>query len=126
VSGAGLAAVVALTGALGAPSRYAVEAGVRRRWPTITPIGTLLVNTSGSFALGVVVGLALAHGLDPDVRTVAGTGFLGAYTTFSTYTYETVRRAAEGHRSVAVAYAFGSVVASALAATVGLWITGAW
>lgn len=118
--------LVALAGALGAPSRYALERCVRTRRPTITPLGTLVVNVSGSLALGIVVGLALAHGLDPDVRTVVGTGFLGAYTTFSTYAYETVRRAAEGHPRVAVAYAIGSVVAATLAATVGLLVTGAW
>ena len=119
-------ALVALAGALGAPSRYALEWWIRSRRPTITPVGTLAVNVSGSLALGIVVGLALAHGLDPDLRPVAGTGFLGAYTTFSTYAYETVRRADEGHARVAVGYAIGSVVAATLAAGVGLVLTGAW
>ena len=119
-------ALVAFAGALGAPSRYGLEWWVRTRWPTVTPVGTLAVNVSGSLALGVVVGLALAHGLDPDLRTVVGTGFLGAYTTFSTYAYETVRRAEEGHPRVAIAYAIGSVVAATLAATLGLVLTGAW
>ena len=118
--------LVAAAGALGAPSRYALEWWVRTRRPTITPFGTLVVNVSGSLALGIVVGLALAHGLDPDVRTVVGTGFLGAYTTFSTYAYETVRAEREGHRRVAIAYAVGSVVAATLAATLGLLVTGAW
>lgn len=118
--------LVALAGALGAPSRYALESWTRARRPTVTPVGTLLVNVSGSLALGVVVGLALAHGLDPDVRTVVGTGFLGAYTTFSTYAYEAVRRADERHRRVAAAYALGSVVAATLAASLGLLVTGAW
>jgi len=117
---------VAAAGALGAPSRYALEWWVRTRRPTITPLGTLVVNVSGSLALGIVVGLALAHGLDPDVRTVVGTGFLGAYTTFSTYAYETVRGAQDGHRRVAIAYAVGSVVAATLAARLGLLVTGAW
>ena len=70
--------LVAVAGALGAPSRYALEWWVRARRPTITPLGTFVVNVTGSLALGIVVGLALAHGLDPDVRTVVGTGFLGA------------------------------------------------
>jgi len=117
---------VAAAGALGAPSRYALEWCIRTRWPTITPAGTLAVNVTGSFALGIVVGLALAHGLDPDARIVMGTGFLGAYTTFSTYAYETVRRAEEGHTRVAVVYAIGSVVAATLAAALGLVLTGAW
>ncbi len=118
--------LVALAGALGAPSRYALEWWVRTRRPTITPLGTLIVNVTGSLLLGIVVGLALAHGLDPDVRTVVGTGFLGAYTTFSTYAYETVDRVGTGHPRVAVGYAVGSIVAATLAATLGLVVTGAW
>lgn len=118
--------LVAMAGALGAPSRYALEWWVRTRRPTITPLGTLVVNVTGSLALGAVVGLALAHGLDPRVRTVVGTGFLGAYTTFSTYAYETVRRAEEGRGRVALGYAIGSVLAATAAAGLGLVITGAW
>ena len=126
MNGVVLVALVGLAGALGAPSRYALEWWVRTRRPTITPLGTLIVNVTGSLALGVVVGLALAHGLDPDLRTVVGTGFLGAYTTFSTYAYETVRRAEEGHPRVAAGYAMGSVVVATFAAGLGLVVTGAW
>jgi len=126
VNGAAVVALVAVAGALGAPSRYALEWWVRTRWPTITPTGTLVVNVTGSLALGLVVGLALANGLDPDARTIVGTGFLGAYTTFSTYAYETVRRAEEGHPRIAVAYAIGSAAAATLAAALGLLLTGAW
>ena len=117
---------VGIAGAIGAPARYVVERATRARWAGAFPGGTFVVNVSGSLALGVVVGLMLEHGLDPDVRTVVGTGFLGAYTTFSTYAYETIRAGEDGHRTVAVAYALGSVVASVLAAVIGLVITGAW
>lgn len=116
---------VAAAGALGAPARYLVESWVRRVRPSVFPLGTFFVNVSGSFALGIVVGLALAHGLDPDVRTIAGTGFLGAYTTFSTYAYETVREAESGARGVAITSALGSVGAAALASALGLALVGA-
>ncbi len=116
---------VALAGALGAPARYAVEQAVRRIRPTSFPFGTFVVNVSGSFALGLVVGLAIAQGLDADLRTVVGTGFLGAYTTFSTYAYETVRRAEERERRTALAYAVGSIVVAGLASALGLGLTGA-
>ena len=120
-----LAAGVAIAGAIGAPARFVVERMIRARWPADWPWGTFVVNVSGSLALGVVVGLVLAQGVDPDVRTIVGTGFLGAYTTFSTYAHETVRVGTVPRRGLAVAYAFGSVVASVLAAAAGLAITGA-
>ena len=53
------------------------------------PYGTVVVNVSGSFALGLLVGLVTYQGLDADVRTVVGTGFIGAYTTFSSFSYDT-------------------------------------
>ncbi|GMU79804.1 MAG: putative fluoride ion transporter CrcB [Acidimicrobiia bacterium] len=118
--------LVAAAGAVGAPARYAIEVSTRAHRPTITPLGTLAVNVSGSLALGILVGLVLAHGVSADVRTVVGTGFLGAYTTFSTYAYETVRRLEDGHARVALAYAVGSLVASTLAAAIGIAATGAW
>jgi CrcB protein len=126
VHDAWLVAGVAGAGAIGAPARFAIERLVRARWPADWPWGTFLVNVSGSLALGLVVGFVLAQGVDADVRTVVGTGFLGAYTTFSTYAYETVRVGTAPRRGLAAAYAFGSVLASVLAAAAGLAITGAW
>jgi len=117
---------VAIAGAIGAPARFVIERGIRARWPADWPWGTFVVNVSGSLALGLVVGLVLAQGVDADVRTIVGTGFLGAYTTFSAFAYETVRVGTVPRRGLAVAYAFGSVVASVLAASIGLVITGAW
>jgi len=121
-----LVAGVAIAGAIGAPARFVVERVIRGRWPADWPWGTFVVNVSGSLALGVVVGLVLAQGVDPDVRTIAGTGFLGAYTTFSTYAYETVRVGTVPRRGLAVTYAFGSALASVAAAACGLALTGAW
>ena len=121
-----LACGVGVAGAIGAPARFLLERVIRARWPADWPWGTFIVNISGSLALGLVVGLVLAQGVSPDVRTLVGTGVLGAYTTFSTYAYETVRVGTVPRRGLAVAYAFGSVVASVLAAAAGLAITGAW
>jgi CrcB protein len=121
-----LAVGIAIAGAIGAPARYVLERVIRARWPADWPWGTFVVNVSGSLALGLVVGFVLAQGVDPDVRTVVGTGFLGAYTTFSTYAYETVRVGTVPRRGLAVAYAFGSAAASVVAAATGLAITGAW
>jgi len=116
---------IALAGALGAPARYLVESFVRRVRPTTFPLGTFLVNVSGSLALGVIVGLGACGTLDADTRTIVGTGFLGAFTTFSTYAYETVRLAEGGSRSSAVLTAVGSVLVGGAAAASGLALTGA-
>ena len=116
---------VALAGAIGAPARYVVEILVRNASRPGFPWGTFIVNLTGSFVLGVLVGLATTGAIDGDARTVAGTGFLGAYTTFSTYAYETVRLAEGGERARAAVYALGSVIAGTAAAALGLALTGA-
>ena len=90
-------------GAIGAPSRFLLDTWVQRTTGGRFPWGTLVVNASGSLALGVITGLVLHHGLSPQVRTVAGTGFCGAFTTFSTFAYETVQRSGDGRRRAAAA-----------------------
>lgn len=112
---------VALAGALGAPARYLVEQAISTRVAHRFPWGTFIVNVSGSFALGLLTGVFLYQGLAADAKTIIGTGFLGAYTTFSTYAYETVRLAEHpGGRRRSAGYAIGSVLAGALAAAAGL------
>lgn len=115
-----------LAGAAGAVARYVVDAAVRRRvglrGGAGVPWGTLLINTTGSLLLGLLVGLGLYHGLSSTPRTIIGTGFCGAYTTFSTLTFETVRLAQEGEQSAAVGTALGSLLAGSAAAALGLAI----
>ncbi len=118
-----LLAVLA-AGALGASARYLVERGGRRAGHRF-PWGTFVVNLTGSFAAGVVTGAALAQGFSGEARTIVGTGFLGAYTTFSTYTYEVVRRAEDGAAWTAVVYALGSIAVGVALAAAGLAVTGA-
>jgi CrcB protein len=77
----------ALAGALGALARYTVDAAVSARLRTDFPAGTLVVNLTGTFVLGLLVGAVSAD----DARFIAGTGFLGGYTTFSTWMVETER-----------------------------------
>jgi CrcB protein len=78
---------IAVFGALGAVARFRLDAAVSARLPTNFPLGTLVVNLSGSFALGVIVGAAVTH----RVALVLGTGFMGGYTTFSTWMVESLR-----------------------------------
>jgi len=115
-----LIAGIAVAGAIGALARYLVDAVVIRREAGGLPAATLAINVTGSFVLGVLTGLALYHSLPSAPKIVLGTGFCGAYTTFSTFTYEVVRLAEDRqHRAAALTLGL-SVVAPALVAALGL------
>jgi CrcB protein len=109
--------LVLLGGAVGATVRYLTDVSVQRRHVTLFPWGTWTVNVVGSFVLGVV----LAGGA-PWVVALAGTGFCGALTTFSTFGYETVRLREQGRTRAATANVVTSVVAGLAAAVVGWWL----
>lgn len=111
--------LVAAAGSVGAPARYLLDTAVSDRVAAVFPYGTLVVNVSGSFALGVLTGLALDHGLGTTAQLVLGTGLLGAYTTFSTFTLETVSLLQSGETQAAVRNAAGSVLVGAGAAAAG-------
>ena len=78
------------------------------------------VNVTGSLLLGLITGLALHHGLARTTRIVLGPGFCGAYTTFSTFSFETVRLVEEGAVAEAFRNAAGTLVIGAAAAGLGL------
>jgi CrcB protein len=84
---------VVVAGACGAVLRYLVDHAVQRRSGSDFPLGTLVINVTGSLALGVLAGSAAHHGVSAAWLTVAGTGLIGAYTTFSTFTFDSVRLA---------------------------------
>ena len=73
------------------------------------PVGTLIVNGSGSLLLGLLTGLALYHGLGGRYLAVVGVGLCGGYTTWSTASWETVHLMHTGHRTEAVVYTLGSL-----------------
>jgi len=111
---------LALAGSAGALARYAVDAFVIRRAIRGLPAATLAINVSGSLVLGVLTGLVLYHGFSTTAKTILGTGFCGAYTTFSTFSYEVVRLFEQReYRAAALTLAL-SVVVPALVAGLGL------
>jgi CrcB protein len=120
-----LIASLLIAGAIGAPARYLVDELVRERRAGAFPWGTFAINVSGSFILGVVTGLALYHGLGPIPKAAIGVGFCGAFTTFSTFSYETIRLVETGSVRLAVGNVIGSVVAGLAAAAIGLALTAA-
>jgi CrcB protein len=112
--------LVLLGGAVGAPARYLTDQAVQRRHGTSFPWGTWTVNVVGSLILGVVV--AAGPGW---LVTLAGTGFCGALTTFSTFGFETVRLAEEGETSTAVWNVVSSLAVGLGAAALGWWLGSA-
>jgi CrcB protein len=106
---------VALLGGAGAVGRLVLDAAVSERTGDAFPWGTLAVNLSGAFALGLLVGAAVSG----DALRLAGTGFLGAYTTFSTWMLETHRLAEDGRGRAAVANVAVSLAAGVLLAWLG-------
>jgi fluoride exporter len=115
---ASLFLVVAVGGLVGAPSRYLLDRAVTRRMETDLPWGTFVINITGSLLLGLLTGLATNGHLSTLPKTLLGTGFCGAYTTFSTFTFETLRlvedgRIVEAAGNVAVSVATGLAAAAA-------------
>jgi len=117
--------LIALGGAGGAVARYLLATQVHGLWSGLWPLGTLLVNVCGSLCIGVVFVLLERLILHPDWRSVLMVGFLGAFTTFSTFALETVGLFQSGHAQQALLYALASTVACVTAAGAGIWLTRA-
>jgi CrcB protein len=115
-----LALLAGLGASFGAVSRYLLDQAVTRNRASAFPAGTWIINITGSFVLGLLTGLAAHHGLSPHVVTVVGTGVCGGYTTFSTFSYETLRLTEDGTGLVAVGNVVGSLAAGLGAAALGL------
>jgi len=108
-------------GLAGTFARYALEGWVQGRVGAAFPWGTLLVNLTGSFLIGFIVRFATGTAaVPPEVRAGLLIGFCGAYTTFSTYSYETVQMLLSGAYARAAAYAFGSLAAALVATLAGI------
>ncbi|MER7762736.1 fluoride efflux transporter CrcB [Streptomyces sp. NPDC097619] len=112
--------LVAVGAAIGAPLRYLTDRAVARRHADAFPWGTFTVNAAGSLLLGLLSGLLLAHGGSPGWRALVGTGLCGALTTYSTFSYETLRLAEGGRRFLAAANVTASVLAGLGAVFLGL------
>ena len=117
-----LAAVVALAAGAGAVLRYLVDLLVYHRTRGDFPFGTVVVNVTGSFVLGLVTGLAAHHGLPHDPTVIIGTGFAGGYTTLSTWAWETITLAESGELLEASGNVVGSFAAGLAAAAAGLGV----
>jgi fluoride exporter len=101
-------------------ARFLTDAAVQGRRQRSFPAGTLTVNIIGSFILGVVTGMAWYHGLGSRAHAVVGVGFCGAFTTWSSVTWETVRLAEDGLGRQALVAMLAGVATALAAAAVGI------
>lgn len=108
---------------LGANARYWISDWAARKWGATFPIGTMLVNLTGSLLLGIFVSMATERlNLDPRWRLLIAVGFLGSYTTFSTYTYESLNMLSKGEWVAGLLNLLGSTVLGIAAIAIGFMI----
>lgn len=117
-----VALVIFLGAGIGGLARYAVSVWIQSALDSGFPWGTLLINVTGSFLLTLVYALLESVAAAPEWRAFLGIGVLGGYTTFSTFTYETVRLFQDGEWDRAILYVCGSVVLSLAGAVLGFGI----
>lgn len=110
---------------VGAPLRYLTDRAVQSRHDTAFPWGTFAVNVSGCTVLGFLGGAAAAGAIGSHLLLLLGTGLCGALTTYSTFSYETLRLAEDGARLQAAVNAVGSVAAGLGAAFAGVAVAQA-
>lgn len=115
---------VAAAGGVGSVCRFTLDGFVKSRTRLAYPLGTTVINITGSFFLGFVTALALAHALPDAWKSILGTGLIGGYTTFSTASFETVRLAQEGRWGAATMNGFGMFAGAIIAGGIGLWLGG--
>ncbi|MEU8626137.1 fluoride efflux transporter CrcB [Streptomyces sp. NPDC048669] len=111
--------------AVGAPLRYLTDRAVQSRHDTVFPWGTFTVNVTGCLVLGLLTGAVTAGAASSHVQLLLGTGLCGALTTYSTFSYETLRLAEDGARFYAAANVVASVVAGLGAVFVGVTLAEA-
>ena len=116
---------VATGGAFGALARYGISILMAGANANKFPLATMSVNVLGSFAIGVLFVLVVEKSLLPDsVRPVLMIGFLGAFTTFSTFSLDALSLWQNGDLFLALLYALGTVVLCLAAISVAVWLTG--
>jgi CrcB protein len=112
---------ISLGAILGANARFLIGGWIAERVGSSFPAGTLVINASGSFLIGIVLALSVDRLVPPWFRPFFAIGFLGSYTTFSTFSYETLALARDG----ALLQAGLNVVGSVVIALVGVYLGAA-
>lgn len=116
--------LTAAAGGVGGALRFLLDHAVRRRVGGPFPLGIVVVNVTGSLALGLLVGAAAGVEGFGDVLTIVGTGLLGGYTTFSTASVDTVRLLHVRRYGLAALQALGTFIVCVAVAALGIWLGG--
>jgi CrcB protein len=116
--------LVVLGATVGAPLRYLTDRAVQARHDSLFPWGTFVVNLGGCLVLGLLTGAASAGAAGPRLQLLLGTGLCGALTTYSTFSYETLRLTEAGSALYAAVNVVASVVAGPAAAFAGFSLAG--
>ena len=112
--------IIGIGGFLGAISRYGVALWIGERWGRNFPLGTFVINVSGSFLIGLLMSLFTERFMvNPQWRLMLVVGFLGAYTTFSTFEYETGALMKDGEWLIAMLNVVLSVIVGFIALKLG-------
>jgi fluoride exporter len=119
MSGALTAVLICVAGGVGAALRLILDGAIRARTTSSYPVGTTVINVTGSLLLGLITGLATSQLLPLQWQLMIGTGFLGGYTTFSTASFETVRLIEDRRYVAAALNGLGMLVICTAAAAFG-------
>jgi CrcB protein len=112
---------VGIGGFAGANARYLLDVWITNRWPSAFPWGTFAINLSGSFILGLFMAFAQDRPwVARESRLLFAVGFVGTYTTFSTYAYQSLRLVQGGEIALAALYIIASVVLGLVAVFAGV------
>ncbi|WP_322904589.1 fluoride efflux transporter CrcB [Paenibacillus campi] len=111
-------ALVALGAIFGVLARFLLSRWMKKRWPMPFPLATLLINWSGSLLLGVLVG----SGASSHWQLLIGTGFMGSYTTFSTFKLENMELYVKQQHTLLISYLCFSYIGGIALAGAGLWL----
>ena len=115
--------IIAFGGALGTLIRYAMSTLNQRGILGSLPLGTLIVNVTGSFLIGLVWGLSERYAISPTLRLFLMVGVLGGYTTFSSFSLETLTLVRNSQYMMAMLNTVGAIVMGLAAVSVGYWLT---
>lgn len=109
-------------GGIGAAVRFLIDGLIQTRFVTVFPVGTLVINVTGSFILGLVTGLTASGSVPAEWLAILGAGFAGGYTTFSTASFETIRLAQRGKYAMAATNMIVPLILAIWFGIAGLWI----